>query len=235
MSKLFSIYLWIVGLSNFVCILIAAIVFSVLLPARIYDPWLKGMLRSLFKILFIPVQVEGREIVRKGRTYMFMSNHASIFDMPLLAGFLPGMVRGVEATRQFNWPLYGLVMRRMGNIPINRENVFAAMKSLILAEKKVLRRCSLIILPEGHRTLDGKLRSFKRLPFYLAKRARVDLVPVGISGLFGLKSKKTWIIRPKPIKIKFGKIISAEQIHSLSVSALRDLTRDRIKNLVERP
>ncbi len=138
MSKLFSIYLWIVGFSNFVSILIAAIVFSVLLPAPVYDPWLKGMLRSFFKILFIPVQVEGTEKIRKGRTYLFMSNHASLFDMPLLAGFLPGMVRGVEATRQFSWPLYGLMMRRMGNIPINREDVFAAMNSLILAEKKVL-------------------------------------------------------------------------------------------------
>jgi 1-acyl-sn-glycerol-3-phosphate acyltransferase len=234
-TKLKAAYLWTLGLLYFGLGLSAAILFSLFLPVEIYDPWLKALLRHLFRLLGIPVRVKGTERVESGRTYLFMANHVSLFDMPLLGGFVPGIVRGLEATRQSSWPLYGLAMRRMGNIPINRKNVFAAMKSLRRAQEQLRGGRSLIILPEGHRTLDGKLRPFKRLPFHLAKEAEVDLMPIGISGLFTLKPKNSWLIRPTPLTISFGKPITAAEIRGLSARELRDITRRRIESLIERP
>jgi 1-acyl-sn-glycerol-3-phosphate acyltransferase len=90
-------------------------------------------------------------------------------------------------------------------------------------------------MPESSRTMDGELRPFKRLPFLLAKQAGVDLVPVGMSGLFSLKSKRSWHIRPGPLKLKFGEVIPAATVESLSIDELRDLTRERILALVEWP
>lgn len=234
MSKLRAAYLWTLRLIFFGFGLSAAILFSLFLPVEIYDPWLKKLLRLLFRLLGIPVRVKGAERVESGRTYLFMANHVSLFDMPLLAGFVPGIVRGLEATRQSSWFLYGLAMRRMGNIPISRKNVFAAMKSLRRAREKLRGGRSLIILPEGHRTLDGKLRQFKRLPFHLAKEAEVDLMPIGISGLFTLKPKSSWMIRPTPLTISFGRPITAAEIRGLSERELRDITRRRIESLIER-
>jgi 1-acyl-sn-glycerol-3-phosphate acyltransferase len=230
---LISAYMWTAGLLCFGWFCINTIVASLFFPTRIYDPWIKGILRRLFRFLFIPVKVEGAERIEPGRGYLYMSNHVSLFDMPLLGGFVPGVIRSVEADRQFRWPLYGLAVRRLGNIPIKRDNVFSSVRSLRRARRKLAKRQSLVIMPEAHRTLDGRLRSFKRLPFLLAKQAGVDLVPVGLSGLFQLKSKSSWRIRPVPLKVRFGEIIPADTVNRLSVDELRDLTHQRIKRLVE--
>jgi len=232
-KKVVALYMWAVGLSQFVLFCLAAIVLSLFFSAQIYDSLLKRMLRNVFRLLFVPVRVQGVEQIVPGKVCIYMSNHVSVFDMPLLGGFIPGMVRSIEATRQFRWPLYGLAIRRVGNIAISRMNVFSAMQSYGFAHKVLKRGHSLVILPEGHRTLDGKLRPFKRLPFLFVKQAGVDLVPVGISGLFTLKNKNSWLIQPSKVKIRFGRVISSNQIDRLSESELRELTRRRIEELVE--
>ncbi len=235
MSALVSAYMWTAGLVVFAWFCLNTIVASLFLPPGSYDPYIKRILRRIFQFLFIPVRVEGRAGLDPRRPYLYMSNHVSIFDMPLLGGWVPGVLRSVEAERQFRWPLYGLAVRRLGNIPIRREEVFSSVASLRKAVRHLARRRSLLIMPEGHRTLDGQLGPFKRLPFLLAKQAGVDLVPVGMSGLFSLKSKRSWHIRPGPLKLKFGEAIPAAAVARLSIDELRDLTRERILRLVEWP
>ena len=235
MSALVSAYMWTVGLVVFAWFCLNTIVASLFLPSGAYDPHIKRILRRMFQLLFIPVRVEGRQRLDAKRTYLYMSNHVSLFDMPLLGGWVPGIVRSVEAERQFRWPLYGLAVRRLGNIPIRREDVFSSARSLQKAVRKLAQRRSLLIMPEATRTLDGKLRPFKRLPFLLAKQAGVDLVPVGMSGLFSLKRKRSWRIHPGPLKLKFGEVIPADMVARLSIGELRDLTRERIRALVQWP
>jgi 1-acyl-sn-glycerol-3-phosphate acyltransferase len=227
--------MWTVGLAVFSWFCLNAIVASLFLPVGVYNPYITRILRRLFQFLFIPVRVEGRGALDPRRPYLYMSNHVSLFDMPLLGGWVPGVVRSVEAERQFHWPLYGLAARRLGNIPIRREAVFSSMRSLRKAVHRLAQSRSLLIMPEGTRTLDGKLGPFKRLPFLLAKQAGVDLVPVGMSGLFSLKSKRSWRIRPGPLKVKFGAVIPDATVARLSIEELRDLTRDRILALIDWP
>jgi 1-acyl-sn-glycerol-3-phosphate acyltransferase len=235
MSALVSAYMWTVGLCLFAWFCVNTIVVSLFLPSGAYDPYIKRILRRIFQFLFIRVCVEGRDRLDPAQPYLYMSNHVSLFDMPLLGGWVPGILRSVEAERQFRWPLYGLAVRRLGNIPIRREEVFSSVASLRKAVRQLSRRRSLIIMPEAHRTLDGQLRPFKRLPFLLAKQAGVDLVPVGMSGLFSLNNKRSWHIRPGPLKLKFGETIPAATVARLSIDELRDLTWERILRLIEWP
>ena len=162
-----------------------------------------------------------------------MCNHSNFFDIPLLEAYIPTFVRGVEALRQFNWPVYGWAIRRMGNIPIDRKNIHASITSMKKTEKILKKGQSIVILPEGHRTLDGNLGPFKKLPFHLAKQAGVPIIPIGLSGLFQLKHKGSWIIDPRPVKIKFGQPISPDKIQNLSTEELRDYTREKIQDLIE--
>ncbi len=159
----------------------------------------------------------------------------SLFDVPLLCGYLPGMVRGVEWGRHFRWPLYGLMIRRIGNIPIDRDDAFASMRSLQRARRRLQAGHSLVIMPEAHRTVDGALRAFKRLPFHIAREAGVEVVPVGISGLYGLHRKGSWVIRSSRLLLSVGAPIPADTVKTSTAAALRDLTRERILELVERP
>lgn len=235
MKYLFSVYLWIVAFIYFVLFLFFALCVSYIFKPQIYDPWLKKILQYFFKFLRIPVQVEGAEKVDLQKTYLFMSNHVSLFDIPLIGGFVPGLVRGVEAQRQHRWPLYGWVMGRLGNIPIERENIYDSINAMVRTKVSINDGTSIVILPEGHRTLDGKLKPFKKLPFYLAKKIEKEVIPIGISGLFTLKRKGSWIIQPTPLKLKIGEKISREKIEKLSTTDLRDYVKEKIQELIEKP
>ena len=233
MKYLVSVYIWTVGGLFFVLFCLISIVLSFILRLKTFDPFLKKSLKWFFKILFIKVRSEGSENIQTNKNYLFMSNHESLFDIPLLEAYIPTFVRGVEALRQFKWPLYGWLIRRMGNIPINRKNIHASIRSMKQTENVLKEGQSIVILPEGHRTLDGELRPFMKLPFHLAKRAGVPIVPIGLSGLFQLKSKYSWIIQPRAITIKFGRPIEPEEMRSFSTEELRDHVRGKILDLIE--
>lgn len=233
MKAVRSVFLWAIGAVYFSGFLFYAIIGSYLLPPQKLDPGLKLILRLFFKILFIPVTVKGTENLQKDRIYLYMANHVSLFDIPLLGGFIPQMVRGVEADRQHKWPVYGYAMRRLGNIPIPRESIRGSMASLQKAKEKLLSGHSLIILPEGHRTMTGNMRPLKKMPFMLAKEAGVEIVPVGLSGLFSLKKKGSWHISPGPVAIKFGKPVSTDLIEKLTLEELRDHVKTEIENQIE--
>jgi 1-acyl-sn-glycerol-3-phosphate acyltransferase len=231
MKHLISAYCWFAGGLYFILLLFLCLLLSFVIPQQTLDPFIKMSLKFLFRILFVKVRSEGEEVVVKNATYLFMSNHQSMFDIPSLAAYIPTFVRGVEALPHFKWPVYGWVIRRLGNIPIDRKNFHASIKSLKITGDVLKKGRSMVILPEGHRTLDGNLGPFKKLPFRLAKQVHVPVIPVGLSGLFQLKHKGSWLIRPRSITIKFGKPITQEEIRAHSVEELRDYVRDKIQEL----
>ncbi|MCB9000220.1 MAG: 1-acyl-sn-glycerol-3-phosphate acyltransferase [Bacteroidales bacterium] len=235
MKVLISLFIWFAGSLFFVFFLFFAIVCSYIFPERIYDPWLKALMRFLFALCFTSVKVEGLENIEAGKTYLYMANHVSLFDPPLLGGYIPGLVRGVEAKQQHGWPLYGHMARRLGNVPIDRESIQNSLSSYKKTLQLLNSGRSMIILPEGHRTLDGKMRPFKTLPFRLAKQMNKSIIPVGISGMYHLKRKGDWKILPSKVKIRFGKEISEEVIQSLSITELKELMQIEIGKLIERP
>lgn len=232
MKCLVSICAWFFGGLYFLLFSFFAIFLSLFIKPERFDPLLKLCMKILFKIVFVKVRVEGKEHVLPGRTYLFMSNHASMFDIPLFEAYIPVFVRGVEASRQFKWPVYGWLIRRMGNIPIDRKNIHASIRSIKKTWGVLQKGKSILILPEGTRTPDGKIGLFKKLPFLLAKQAGVPVIPIGISGLFELKNKNSWLIRPGPVSIRFGKAVSTAEIEALSLEELQHLVRERIFSLV---
>jgi 1-acyl-sn-glycerol-3-phosphate acyltransferase len=234
MTTLASAYRWCIGLAWMGLLSAITITASLFFPERTWDPLFKAMQRGLFRVLFIPVEVRGAGRVPRGAGVLFMANHVSLFDVPLLGGFLPGIMRGVEWAAHFRWPLFGLLLRRIGNIPIDRENAFSAMNSMRKTHRRLAAGQSMVILPEAHRTMDGELLPFKRLPFRMAREAGVDIVPVGLSGLYSLKNKHSWKIHSVPLKIAIGEAITRGEIAGRSVEELRALTRQRIAELIDR-
>lgn len=233
MKYLISLYVWVVGSLYFLLFSFFAIFLSLFVKPERFDSLLKLSLKFFFKIIFVKVRVEGKENVLSGQTYLFMANHASMFDIPLFEAFIPVFFRGVEASRQFKWPVYGWLIRRMGNIPIDRKNIHASIRSIKKTGGILQKGKSILILPEGTRTLNGEMLPFKKLPFHLAKQAGVPVIPIGASGLFELKNKNSWLIRPRPISIRFGEAISPKEIQALSPEELSDKIRQRISDLVD--
>ncbi len=205
----------------------------VLFKPGTYDQAVKQLCRCFIRGLFINVVPEGLENIESNKTYIFVSNHVNIFDPFILNGYIPNFARAVELDTHFTWPLFGPAIRRFGNIPISHKNPRQAFKSLQKAEQALNEGCSIIILPEGGRTLDGNLKPFKRGPFLLAKNACVDIVPIVLKGSFKVKRKGDPLIRPGTIICRFGKAIPMAKIHRMKTADLRRHVRETMQEMIE--
>ena len=233
MKAIRSVFIWFIGLIYFGLFCLIAIFLSYFINPRKFDPLVRFMLRSLFKLMFVKVIAEGQDKIDPDKTYILMANHVSLFDVPLLKGYIPVYFVGIEAHHQFSWPLYGQMVKRLNAIPIQRDNIYSSMRTLKKAQKVLKKGISVVILPEGHRTLDGEMRPFKKLPFRFLKDANVDLVPIGLSGLFSLKPKKSWHIIPSTIKIRFGDPIPKEELAQMSLDEMKEKIFHQIKSLID--
>ncbi|MDZ7339447.1 MAG: 1-acyl-sn-glycerol-3-phosphate acyltransferase [candidate division KSB1 bacterium] len=232
MGQIISALLWLWGLLLLGLFGGTLVVATLLLPMKTYDRALKWMCRTLLKALGIRVKVEGLENIRPDRTYLFMSNHVNLFDVFVLGGHLPQLVRGVELEGHFRWFLYGLVIKRIGNIPISQKNPFSAMDSLCRAREALRRGISIVLMPEGHRTLDGNLRPFMRAPFDMARQAGVDVVPLAMVNALQINRKGSWLIRPGRMVLRIGKPLSSTMVRTMNVTALKETVRSHIALLL---
>ncbi len=235
MKQVRSVFLWTSGFIFFGIFSTIAVLLTYIIPLEKLDPFIKNSLKLLFKVMFIKVRVEGKTDIDSSKTYLLMSNHVSLFDVPLLKAYIPIYLKGIEAHHQFKWPFYGWLITRLEAIPIERDNIYASMRSIKKANKLLDEGTSIAILPEGTRTLTGEMQPFKKMPFMLAKKAGVNIIPIGLSGLYKLKPKGSWHITPSTITINFGDPITSEEVNDLSVEELRDKVYKSIKSLVTEP
>jgi 1-acyl-sn-glycerol-3-phosphate acyltransferase len=139
----------------------------------------------------VSVEVAGQEKVPADEPIIFMCNHQSNFDILAL----------------FRIPVFGHSMGRAGYIPLDRSDGRRALKSMDEAAAAIRNGRSVIIFPEGTRTMDGKLLPFKQGGFLLAGKAGVGVVPVTITGSMQINPPKRLQLRPGSIRVAFGEPI----------------------------
>jgi 1-acyl-sn-glycerol-3-phosphate acyltransferase len=230
----YTVYVWVSGSLYFLFATVLGISLVKISTPKKIDPFFKHVLRFLFRIIFVRVKVEYEEKLKTGKTYVFMANHVSIVDVPLMGAYLPGFCNAIEADSHFRWPVYKHLIKNYGQIPIDRSNVRASLKSMQTAEERLKNGVSIIVFPEGHRTDDGNIQEFKKLPFLMAQRAGAEIVPIGISGMWHFSPRDSFVFRPSKLKIKFGKPIATLSENTVSPEDLMQITRDKIISLVER-
>jgi 1-acyl-sn-glycerol-3-phosphate acyltransferase len=233
MAYIISVFLWTIGGLTFFIFSVLLLLLTFILPYPKYDPFLKWICRFVLNVLFIRVKVEGLENIDRDKTYLFIANHVNIFDIIVFGGYIPHTIRGVELESHFRWPLYGALIRRTGNIPISQSRPFEAMKSLENTRQILNSGTSIILLPEGHRTLDGKLQKFSRAPFNMALNTSVDIVPMALVGAYNIKRKGSWLIHPGTITLRIDNAITFSSVQELDSHTLRDTVRERIIALLK--
>jgi len=228
-----TIYIWIVG--GLYAIFFAKIYAHKMNkkgPENVF-PKMQKSLRRLFKILFIKVEVENSIEYEENKQYIFMPNHVSFIDVPLFGAYLPFFANALEAESHFSWKIYGKLIKAYEQIPVRRENPRSSIKSYEVAKERIKNNRSIIVFPEGHRAVDGKLKNFKKLPFVFAKEAGVDIVPVGLSGVQKLSPKGTIWVKPSKVVIRYGEVIKFEDIQKMEVEELQEKVKSQIINLVD--
>jgi len=157
--------------------------------------------RSLLRLAHVPVEVQGLEHLTPGQAYIFAANHRSDFDIFALLAVLPGRLSFVAKKSLFRIPFFGPAMRRMGSVPLDRDNLKQAIKSLDRAAALVQAGASMIIYPEGTRVPTPELIPFKKGVFIMASKADRPIVPLSINGTRFIKSRSLWRIKPGPVQV----------------------------------
>jgi 1-acyl-sn-glycerol-3-phosphate acyltransferase len=151
----------------------------------------------------VKVETAGLEKLDPEQSYIFMSNHVSNLDPPILLPLIPKRTSVMAKKELFDYPLLGETMR-MGNlVPVDRKNRDAGISAVRAASEVIRRGISMTIFVEGHRSFDGKLLPFKKGPFYLAVESGVPVVPITIVGTHSIMPKGRFSIRPGTARIIF--------------------------------
>ena len=130
----------------------------------------------------IELQVEGREHLRPEATYLVMSNHQSLYDIPVLFEVIGANLRMIAKTELFHVPIFGNALAAGGFIAIDRHNRRTAIRSLERAKGVLATGTHVWIAPEGTRSRTGALLPFKKGAFYLAFEAGLPILPVTLRG-----------------------------------------------------
>jgi 1-acyl-sn-glycerol-3-phosphate acyltransferase len=227
-----SIFGYVFSITILILVLPFILLQNILKNNRFFDPLVKFICHLIPLSFGIRVKTVGKELLDPEKNYVFIANHVNIFDPILLFGFIPHIVRGVELESHFNWPVWGAVVRGLGNIPISQKDVKSALESLEKAGQVIKEGTSIAMFPEGHRTRDGKLQTFQRGPFRLVRNAEVDMVPVVLKGLWERKTIHSLFVKPGTVEIIFSKPIPAQEIQESSDRELRSRSKEIIQAIL---
>lgn len=165
----------------------------------------KSFSKATLAIAGVKLKVEGREFLNKDDSYIFVTNHQSMFDIPILMQAAPSNIRFIYKKSLTQIPIFGWAMYLAGYIPIDRVDAREAMKTLKKSAKKLVNGISLVIFPEGTRSEDGTLGEFKRGTFILAEGSDAKIVIGTIINSYKILSKGKLHINGGNVKVVFHK------------------------------
>ena len=183
------------------------------------------------KILGIRIDVSGVEVVEKEKSYIFMSNHLSFLDGPLLYFVIPQPIRVILKKEIFRIPIIGLGMKQVGFVPVDRKGIRGGKKSIDHAARLMKEKgYSFLIFPEGTRSRTGKLQDFRRGGFFLALASQSSIVPVSIQGTYDLMPKGSFFVKRGKITVSFHPPVSVRGKRTDVLPALLEEVRRVIQS-----
>lgn len=190
--------------------------------------------RIILWATLVRLEVHGASRVRQ-EPVVYMSNHESWLDIPALLVAIPGQVRFLAKRSLFAIPFLGWAMRAMGFIPVDRENRRTAVKSFDQAAARIRAGRSVLVFPEETRTPDGTLLQFQRGGFLIALKAGLPIIPVGIWGARRVLAKKSYLLRPGRVVVRFGEPIPTAGLGVTAKGELMARVRAAIEALRQAP
>ena len=191
-------------------------------PARRSTVLARLWARFLLVSSFIRVRAEGIEKLDRKASYVFVSNHESLMDIPAILASLPFEFRFFAKKGLYGIPFLGMHLKRAGHLPVDHSNVRSSLKSMSEGARIVAERgLSVLLFPEGGRSPEG-LREFKEGAAYIAIKAGVPVVPMAILGMRPLLPMGSIHIRSGRVGLRIGSPIETA---GMKMSDREELTR----------
>lgn len=232
MKYISSIYIWIAGTILYFFIFIFTLILSPFLSTKKLHSFFRISGKIALWIMLFRFDINFETPLDKSKTYIYMPNHISMFDVMVSAAYVPTYTNGIEAHTHFKYFLYGWILKVLKQIPINRTNVRESLKSFEIAKERIKNGTSIIIYPEGTRSKTGILLPFKKIPFKFAKEANVDIVTIGYVGIEKVSPQESIWIKPTRIKINIAAPIPKEEIEKMTIEELKNKVRKTMGELI---
>jgi 1-acyl-sn-glycerol-3-phosphate acyltransferase len=209
--------------------LLALIFWIVFIPpcALVAFPWtlITGKIEFLYsvgmwlafaapRVAGVKVKLVGLDKIDPAGTYIFMSNHVSNLDPPLLVPLIPGRTSVLAKREIWKIPIVNKALDLAEIVPVERSNRDAAISSIRRAGEVMKHHINMTIYPEGTRSADGRLKPFKKGPFHLAAETGFPIVPVTILGTYEMMPKGTSLIKGGTATLVFHPPIDHKQFYS---------------------
>ncbi len=202
-----------------VIVLLLALPISLLGENAVHN-WAIFWGRTCLWLSGIRLKVTGAENIPQNSSAIYISNHQSNFDIPILYAGLPIQFRWMAKKELFDIPLFGLAMKRCGYIEIDRSDRRKSMSSITAAAKRIKAGASVIIFPEGTRTTDGRLQEFKKGGFLIAAKAQVPVVPVAIRGSYHISAKGSRTVTSGSVEMEIFPAIETTDFKNTEIKQL---------------
>ena len=191
----------------------------------------KAWARILVTLSLVRVKRHNSHNIDPNGSYIFVANHQSIYDIPLVYGWLDNNFKWIMKKELRRLPFIGKTCALMGHIFIDRSNPMRAKQSLEKAKQNLQQgNSSIFLFPEGTRTRNGQLLHFKRGAFTIARDLHLPIVPVSIIGAYEVLPKGLNCIIPGLIKIRFHQPIDTTNLTDNNLNETIDQVRTIIIN-----
>lgn len=185
---------------------------------------------AILKTTGVVVEVQG-VLPAEGRSYVFASNHQSIYDIPTLFWTIPYQLRIIAKASLGSFPFLGWHLQRAGHLLVDRENPGPGV--LKRMRRMISERASLIIFPEGTRSRDGVVGRFKGGVFLLAIDNNLPVVPVSVSGSRHVMLKGRLMTCPGHVRVTVHPAIDTAGLTRVDARALGVRVRDVVASEVD--
>ena len=207
------------------------VIFSMAVSPRFAGMRVVPLWARLLAILTpMPVTVEGAQNIDPNRSYIVVSNHVSLFDIPVLYGWLNLDLRWVIKKEIRKMPGVGLGCEKAGHIFVDRRNPVEAKKSVSVALSRLKEGVGILFFAEGTRSLDGRLLPFKKGAFRIAVSEQLPVLPVTLLGTGDVLPAKTLRLFPAHVRVVIHPVIEPGVERTAQLRDLMKRTRDTIES-----
>ena len=187
--------------------------------------------RIVLRVCMVRVEVSGLENLDPGCSYVFCCNHFSLIDTPVMFANMPREFRVLARHNLWRIPFLGWHLNRAGHIPVRRESPRAAARNIGEAAEKLREGDSILMFPEGGRTRQPVMRKFKPGAAYIAIKAQVPIVPMGLVGTRKILPPASSHLHPGIAEVRVGKPIPTRGLSSRDANQLITEVQEKIGKL----